>query len=399
MRQYFVGIDVSKRCHTAAVVDEDGQLRLKDFDFTDDVAGYESLLGALGRLPEGGDLHVCLEATGNYAHRLAAFLRAQPGFTVSVVNARSSHHFAKVLMARTKTDRVDAVVLARYARALRPRATTAGRQEALARLTRSRRTLQLSLIAQVNQLRNLLERVNPGVERGFHRLDCGGALAVLERYATGSMLARARPEKVAQLRLNKRLVGRVRADRLVASARSIPGEQGAATDAVVVRQLVAAIRQLQRSLAALEETIAEQVRGHLLFTIDGLGPNTVPVILAESPVDQLDTDTQAMAFAGLNPRLRQSGRFAGKVKLSKCGPAALRHALYLGAVSVRNYNPVLRQYYLRKLAEGKRPNTAIIACMSKLLRIIFAVLKTGRPFDSDYETNRTRARPLAPQAA
>jgi len=168
---------------------------------------------------------------------------------------------------------------------------------------------------------------------------------------------------------------------------------------VVVRQLVAAIRQLQRSLAALEKTVAEQVQGNLLFTIEGLGAATVPVILAELPVEQLDTDTQTIAFAGLNPRFRQSGRFAGKVKLSKCGPAALRHALYLAVLSVRNHNPILRQYYLRKLAEGKRPKAAIIACMSKLLRIIFAVLKTGRPFDPDYETSRLMTRSLAPQAA
>jgi len=399
MRQYYVGIDVSKGRHIAAVVDGDGELRTKDFEFTDDAAGYESLLTTLAKLPDGLDLHVCLEATGNYGHRLAAFLRTRPGFTVSVVNARSSHHFAKVLMARTKTDRVDAVILARYCRALRPRATVAAEQAALARLTRSRHTLLTSLVAQVNLLRSLLERVNPSVERGFYRLDCYGALAVLDRYPLGGMLAQVRPDRVAQLKANTRRVGKLRADRLVASARSIPGEQGTATDAVVVRQLVAAIRQLQRSLAALETTIAEQVQGNLLFTIEGLGAATVPVILAELPVEQLDTDTQAIAFAGLNPRFRQSGRFAGKVKLSKCGPAALRHALYLAALSVRNHNPVLRHYYLRKLAEGKRPKAAIIACMSKLLRIIFAVLKTGRPFDPDYETNRLMTRSSVPQAA
>ena len=399
MCQYFVGIDVSKGCHTAAAVDEEGQLCLKDLGFADDAAGYGKLLEALARLREVSSLHVCLEATGNYGHRLADFLRARPGFTVSMINARSSHHFAKVLMSRTRTDRVDAILLARYCRALRPRATVVAAHAALARLTRSRHTLQLSLTAQLNLLRNLLERVNPGVERGFYRLDRYGALAVLDRYPIGGMLAQARPDRVAQLKANTRRVGKVRAERLVASAKSIPGEQGTATDAVVVRQLVAAIRQLQRSLAALEKLIAEQVQGNMLFTIEGLGAATVPVILAELPVEQLDTDTQAIAFAGLNPRLRQSGRLMGRVKLSKCGSAALRQALYMAALSVRNHNPVLREYYLHKLAQGKRPKAAIIACMSKLLRIIFAVLKTGRPFDPDYENKRLAERRLALQVA
>jgi len=172
--------------------------------------------------------------------------------------------------------------------------------------------LLTSLVAQVNLLRSLLERVNPGVERGFYRLDCYGALAVLDRYPLGGMLAQARPDRVAQLKANTRRVGKLRADRLVASARSIPGEQGTATDAVVVRQLVAAIRQLQRSLAALETTIAEQVQGNVLFTIEGLGAATVPVILAELPVEQLDTDTKRSLSLASIPGSGSQGASPGR---------------------------------------------------------------------------------------
>lgn len=167
----------------------------------------------------------------------------------------------------------------------------------------------------------------------------------------------------------------------------------------MVRQLVAVIRQLRRSLTALETEIGRQVEGHLLFTITGLGDSTVATVLSELPVQQLATDTQATAFAGLNPRLRQSGRFAGKVRLSKCGSPQLRQALYMGTVAALHRNRVLQAYYQRKLAEGKRPKAAIIACMTKLLRIIFAVLKTGRPFDPDHEAKRRAHRHLASQAA
>jgi transposase len=113
----------------------------------------------------------------------------------------------------------------------------------------------------------------------------------------------------------------------------------------------------------------------------------------------LATDIQATAFAGLNPRLRQSGRFAGKVRLSECGSPQLRQALYMGTVAPLHCNHVLQAYYQRKLAEGKCPKSGIIACITELLQIVFAVLKTNRPFDPDYEAKRPAHRHLALQAA
>lgn len=399
MRQYHVGIDVSKGRHVAAVVDEHDQILVKDLEFQDDAIGYERLLKALAGLPSPSSTHVCLEATGNYGHRLAAFLQKQPKLAVSMINAQQSHHFARVLLARTKTDRVDARLLARYGRALRPRPFQLAENQRLAALTRSRQTLQASLTAQRNLLHSVLERVNPAVEREFADLGCASALAVLHRYPTGAMLARARTQTLAQLKPGLRRLGRVRASRLIRAAREIVGEQGTESDALVVRQLVAVLRQLQRSLTTLETEISRQVKGHILFSITGLGESTVATVLSELPIQQLTTDTQATAFAGLNPRLRQSGRFAGKLKLSKCGSPQLRQALYMGTLSALHRNHVLQAYYQRKLAEGKRAKAAIIACMTKLLRIIFAVLKTGRPFDPDYQAKRRRRHHLLLQTA
>lgn len=399
MRQYFVGVDVSKGRHTAAVVDDAGQLWIKPFAFDDDRAGYASLLAAVNGLPGAGPICVCLEATGNYGHRLGEYLRGQQGWVVSMVNPRQSHHFAQVLMMRTKTDRVDAVTLARYAQAMRPRAMVQGAYAHLARLTRSRDTLQASLVAQANQLRSLLEGINPAVERAFADPACATALAVLDRYPTGAKLAAARLDAVAGIKITTRRLGPVRARRLLGLGRSLPGEQGTPSDAVLIRQLVAAIRQLQQCMARLEQEIAALVKGHLLFSHPALGQHTVPVALAELPIDQLDTDTQAVAFAGLNPRKHESGRFAGKVKLSKTGPPSLRRTLYMAAMASLRLDPVMAAYYQRKRAEGKTGKAALVACMSKLLRIIFALLKTGRPYDPNHQTNRLRRPTMAAQCA
>jgi transposase len=399
MRQLFVGIDVSKGSHTAAVVDEQDQIRCKDVEFGDDAKGYERLLETVARLGRVQRVHACLEATGNYGHRLAAFLEQQAGWCVSMINPRQSHHFAKVLMLRTKTDGVDAVLLARYARALEPRVWQAQGEPVLAALTRNRRRLLGTLTAQVDALRSLLEGANPAVEREFKDISCPTALAVLSKYPTGAKLLTARLETLIKLKAGKRRLGPARGGRLKAAVRQIPGAQGTQTDALLVRELVAVIRQLQRSIGNLEAEIARQVEGHVLLSVTGLAANTVAVAVGEIPVQHLETDRQVTAFVGLNPRLRQSGRFAGKVKLSKCGPPQLRRALYMATLAALHKNTVLQAYYQKKLAEGKTGKAALIACMTKLLRIIFAVLKTGRPFDPHYETRRRAQRIAALQYA
>jgi transposase len=399
MRQLFVGLDVSKGCHTAAAVDEQDQIRWKDVEFEDDARGYGRLLETVARAGRCQRVHVCLEATGNYGHRLAAFLEQQPGYCVSMINPRQSHHFAKVLMLRTKTDGVDAVLLARYARALEPRVWQAQGEPALAALTRNRRRLLGTLTAQVDALRSLLEGANPAVEREFKDISCPTALAVLSKYPTGAKLLTARLETLIKLKAGKRRLGPARGGRLKAAVRQIPGAQGTQTDALLVRELVAVIRQLQRSVANLETEIARQVEGHVLLSVTGLAATTVAVAVGEIPVQHLETDRQVTAFVGLNPRLRQSGRFAGKVKLSKCGPPQLRQALYMATLAALHKNTVLQAYYQKKRAEGKTGKAALIACMTKLLRIIFAVLKTGRPFDPEYENRRRAQRTVALQYA
>ncbi len=131
--------------------------------------------------------------------------------------------------------------------------------------------------------------MNPALERGFRDLSCPSALALLQRYPTGAMLMRARIETVPQIKATSRRLGKVRASRSVQAARSMPGQQGTESDALLVRQIVRVIRQLQESLAAPETAIAQQVEGHVLFSIPEIGAQTVPVLPAElRPMVQLD---------------------------------------------------------------------------------------------------------------
>jgi transposase len=89
-----------------------------------------------------------------------------------------------------------------------------------------------------------------------------------------------------------------------------------------------------------------------------------------------------VAYAGLNPHIRQSGQRAGKTPIAKAGNALLRKTLYLPAVVAKQHNPAIAAFCDRLLAKGKRPMQVVVAAMRKLLHMAFGVLKSGKPFNA-----------------
>jgi transposase len=115
---------------------------------------------------------------------------------------------------------------------------------------------------------------------------------------------------------------------------------------------------------------------------------TAATILGEiGDINRFPTTKQLVAFAGLDPSVFQSGKFkSSKNKISKRGSSYLRKALYQAAVagiSKRSsgiLNPILYDYYSKKLSEGKPFKVAIVATSSKLLRMIYGIWTSQQSF-------------------
>ncbi|MEY2336634.1 IS110 family transposase, partial [Acidithiobacillus ferrianus] len=123
----------------------------------------------------------------------------------------------------------------------------------------------------------------------------------------------------------------------------------------------------------------------LLLSIPGIGETTAAMLLAFlSPLTRFHSAKQVVAYAGLNPRIRESGQWAGKSHIAKAGNVLLRKALYLPAVVAKRYNPVIAAFCDRLLARGKCPMQVIVAAMRRLLHIAFGVLKSGLPFNPNH---------------
>jgi transposase len=165
----FAGIDIAAETHVVAVVDETGAVLVQPLPFTEDVEGYGRVLERLG---PASDLLVVMEATGHYWKNLFATLAAH-GLAVALINPLRTHRFAQEDLARTKTDAIDALGLARFGAQKRPPATRLpeAATEELRELVRLRDRLVQDFGDRVRQLHRLVDLGFPEFTRYVKGLD------------------------------------------------------------------------------------------------------------------------------------------------------------------------------------------------------------------------------------
>ncbi|WP_197530088.1 IS110 family transposase [Gloeobacter violaceus] len=122
----------------------------------------------------------------------------------------------------------------------------------------------------------------------------------------------------------------------------------------------------------------------LLCSIPGIAELTAARLLGELlGFAPFGNARQLAAFAGLSPRQYQSGTsISGRTHLSKMGNSRIRKALYCPAIVALRYNPKIQEFSERLLAAGKTKMCVVGAVMRKLLHYAFGVLQSGRPFDT-----------------
>ena len=145
-------------------------------------------------------------------------------------------------------------------------------------------------------------------------------------------------------------------------------------------------KEISRTVKAIKEHINNdpdlRQRKDLLVSIDGIGDKTAALLLGElgNPLE-FDDAKAVVAFAGLNPKLHESGAFKGQTRISRIGSAFLRSGLYMPALVAMQHNCAIKALKERLKARGKSGKQIVCAAMRKLLHIVYGVLKSGRPFD------------------
>ncbi len=154
------------------------------------------------------------------------------------------------------------------------------------------------------------------------------------------------------------------------------------TDPLCARQARQLLKALDKQIAQCDESIARLIaadpvlahKAKRLNAIPGVGPVVAATVLAEMPELGLLTKQTAAVLAGVAPYNRDSGKQKGMRYISG-GRRAVRCALYMAALSAIRYDRILKEFYLRLRATGKKPLVAITACMRKLIVLMNHLLK------------------------
>jgi transposase len=320
MTEPVLGIDISKLKFNVCLLHLTG--KLKHTVFLNTQAGFEQLLDWLFK-QRVERVHACLEATGTYGDALSLFLH-QAGHTVSVVNPAAIKAFAQSRLSRTKTDRVDAQLIARFCLAQAPPAWT-------------------PLPTEVRELQALVRRLESLIE-----------MRVMEENRLSSGIT---VELVCQ---------------------SVEAHLS------YLNQEIKRTEELIRNHINSQPGLKQQ--SDLLDSIPGIAQTTAALLLSEiTDIKQYRSARQVAAYAGLVPRERQSGSsLRGRTRLSKIGNARLRRALYFPAITAIRCSPFFQAWAEGLHKRGKSKMSVICAVMRKLVHVAYGVLKSERPFDPEW---------------
>ena len=318
-----VGIDVAKRKFDIALL-INSKIKNKVFDNTP--SGHKAFAEWLvERGANPAQTHLCMEATGPYSEMLATNLVVE-GWRVSVVNPARIKGFAQSELARNKTDRADAALLARFCVAMRP-------------------SLWTPPPVAWRELRGWVDRLQ--------------ALKDMYQQESNRMEAHL-----------------------------------ASGQTHLIQDVQIHLDWLNNKIEQLTRDINDHIDRHpdlkhdaeLLGSIPGIGDVTVAKVLGYAGDVRRFANAKALAaFIGVTPRQRLSGSSVkGRTMMSRTGHSELRRALYMPGLVARRHNPVLKVFGDRLSTAGLAPKAVVGAVMRKLAHLIYGVIKSGRPFDANF---------------
>lgn len=157
---------------------------------------------------------------------------------------------------------------------------------------------------------------------------------------------------------------------------------------LLIRQMLEQLDLLEKQIADIEHIIAAQFTqfNTKLTTIPGIGTTLGATILSEiGDINRFDKPKQLIAYAGMDPSVKQSGNFVGtQSHMSKRGSPYLRRALWLAAVVAVSHDDLFKYLFQQKMNAGKTYAQAMGYICHKLLNTVFAILKTGEEYKPVY---------------
>lgn len=384
----YVGVDIAKTNHYASIVNHStGEIIENPFLVTNNKQGFDLLYSKIKDLDKENVL-IGLESTAHYGNNFIFYFHEKQ-FKLGLINPIQTSTLRKTRIRKVKNDKVDSLLICE--------ALSLGYYNLLSNydielleiksLCRFRKELKDKVSSAKIQLDSFVDQVFPELNYFFkNNLDIKTAHELLKLYQSPQDISKINLTKLSNL-LIKSSRGKYDKNRAIELKQLASRSVGINNSAlcIQIKMTIELIELLESQIKDIEKQVSEFIKksDNVITSIPGIADTTAAIIISEiGDINRFNNPSQVLAFAGLDPSVKQSGTFnASSTRMSKRGSSLLRYALILAANNVQLNTKTFSNYYNIKRAQGKLHYNALGHCAGKLIRIIFYMLKNNVKFN------------------
>ena len=379
---FLLGIDIAKLNHVASYIDSStNEVIFSNFKFKNDFKGFSALLNKIKSF-DAKNLIIGLESTSHYGENLINFL-FRHDFKVALINPLQTSHLRKANIRDAKNDNLDSLNIAKSLLFTKLNFVSEKNIEcfSLKKLTRFRNNLIKQRSKAKIQLTSLLDLLFPELQYLFKsKIHSKAIYSLLKKYPSTEEIAALKDDEISNLLYasSKGHFKKEKSIELKSLAKTTVGIKDTSISLHVI-QLIELIELYDKQIKDIVTKIADTVDklDTKLLSVPGISIIACAIILGETNnFNNFSDSTKLLAFAGLDPKIRQSGNFnASSCRMSKKGSPYLRYALIFTAWNIVRHSEKFNKYYCLKRSQGKSHYNSLGHVAHKLVRVIFTLIK------------------------
>ncbi|ALF25101.1 IS110-like element ISFnu4 family transposase [Fusobacterium nucleatum] len=379
---FLLGIDIAKLNHVASCIDSStNEIVFSNFKFKNDFKGFSTLLDKIKTF-DTKNLIIGLESTSHYGENLINFLFKQH-FKVALINPLQTSHLRKANIRDAKNDNLDSLNIAKSLIFAKLNFISEKNINcfSLKKLTRFRSSLIKQRSKAKIQLTSLLDLLFPELQYLFKsKIHSKAIYSLLKKYPSAEEIAALKDDEISNLLYasSKGHFKKEKSIELKSLAKTTVGIKDTSISLHVI-QLIELIELYDKQIKDIVTKIADTVDklDTKLLSVPGISIIACAIILGETNnFNNFSNSTKLLAFAGLDPKIRQSGNFnASSCRMSKKGSPYLRYALIFTAWNIVRHSEKFNKYYCLKRSQGKSHYNSLGHVAHKLVRVIFTLIK------------------------
>lgn len=379
--QYFLGVDIGKRIHNATLINQNNKV-VEFFKFDNKKEDFENIFKNLPK-----ETKIGMESTGHYYFHFRDYSLAK-GFPVKVFNPIETQNLSKTKIRKVKNDRRDSQLIAELTKDKGYFISEDNPDiKELKQLTRFCSKLKSQSRFYKQEISVILEKIFPEIDECFTNKFTASGLSFLKGFFLNNLSNQEMVSLIIKTSRNRIKLERV--EKILNLAKdSLGAYQRNETLFLQMKMMIENLENIENQIREVKEKVVEKSKKFkeidYLNSIKGISEYMAGVILAEiGNIDKFDKKEQLIAFAGLDPSIKQSGNYLRKTgnHISKRGSKHLRSQLYYSAKTASIFDEEMKLYKEKKKEQGKHYNVIMIAIARKMLERVFIVLKQKRPYD------------------